>query len=302
MALSMFDPYGYICYGIILPIIILFGIPSNVIALCVLHHRFLKNSPVCLLKVLVLHGIATMCFSLYLEVVPTIEMYFEKDDFTFDYADYMYDNDNYSLVFHPISMNETHHSNSSAETGKRILDLNNTYVEPINYTSIFNEYEDYPIPSNEDHHRDSVSIIKGHSITNFISHNLIHIGLLVTLMLAIERCVAVMFPLRARQCLTTGRTRTLVITSLLLCVIIHLPELIKELTVIDNCFSVNETDLTEIMAIIQPIRKEYKHFFAYSSIVVCVLTFCSEFAAAHQIIYDQKGIKDFTAFASRPKK
>ena len=256
----MLGQYMNISYGIVLPIIILFGVSGNFIALCVLRHRSLSNSPVCLLKVLVVHGIATMGWAIYMEVIPTIQMYF--------------------LVQHYLrGLQSEKFDMLSLINSSNILEMNKTFWIPSQNQSKATSggYTTFT----------GLNEMKSQSVKTFIAYNLIHIGLLVTLMLALERCVAVVLPLKAMRCLTANRSRILVILMILLCIVVHLPQLIKEFSMSND----NSIDGKILTIRIKIFRKEYQYFCAYLSIGVCVVTFVLNMILLVKIIHIKRNLK-----------
>ncbi|XP_048777326.1 uncharacterized protein LOC125681333 [Ostrea edulis] len=76
-------------YGIALSIVVGIGIPGNCFALVILMHRTLQSSPVSIVKALTIHGIINMCFSIYLDIIPSIEMHMETENFNSDIMKYL---------------------------------------------------------------------------------------------------------------------------------------------------------------------------------------------------------------------
>ncbi|KAK3088395.1 hypothetical protein FSP39_018625 [Pinctada imbricata] len=111
------------------------------------------------------------------------------------------------------------------------------------------------------------------AIQSFISLTLVHIGLFITLLLTLERFIAVFFPLRAMSCLTTGKTRIISFIVLSLCILIHIPQLVIEIVSADKSVVINFKENFTKDTVIDPVRQHYRSFFAYSTLAICLFTF-----------------------------
>lgn len=306
------NDFLFFTFGVALSIIICIGIPGNLFALVILMHRSLRSSPVSIVKALTIHGIVNMCFSIYLEIIPSIRLHMDTERF---------DSETFkSLLQLKCKSNVTssspsvfqclRHIDVYVNTTKSLLaQMKPMYDQFINGTSlghnsaiiencIFNKVDAFQFfpgsmrnksisnydsqvesPSNSFLGADRFSVDKDISnfieeaVERFVGYTLVNYGLLITFCLAVERCVAIYFPFQAVRWLTIRKTRIALILILLSCVCIHLPQMVKEIRFALSSPSDLDSHTDDSLMFVEPIRQEYEQFYAVISLLICIATF-----------------------------
>lgn len=296
--------FMYITSGIIMPIFIGLGLIGNIIILVVLCEKSMRCAPVCLLQALAIHDILNMIYAAYADVYPAVTAYDKANNFVKSLEDVRrkqdeilssFDKLDYTSLYHFLRLLDTHLNRSSAVVHFMIIDLRkqlkneseyteNELVLTTSKTDLLSTTEKQIISITNDDRNDFIM----RSIERFIGYNIIYIGLLFALCLTSERCIAVLFPMKVGNCLTIKRTRTLIIIMVCICLLVHSPQLIKEIILVyeypNNLFN-NETGL------ILSFRSEYEHFYVISSLIICVLMLVLNGLLLWKIISYRKSIK-----------
>lgn len=297
--------FMYITSGIIMPIFIGLGLIGNIIILVVLCEKSMRCAPVCLLQALAIHDILNMIYAAYADVYPAVTAYDKANNFVKSLGDAKRKQDeillssldklNYTSLYYFLRLLETHLNRSSASVNFMIIDLRkqlkieseyteNELVLTTSKTDLLSTTEKQIISFTNDDRNDFII----RSIERFIGYNIIYIGLLFALCLTSERCIAVLFPMKVGNCLTIKRTRTLIIIMVIICLLVHSPQLIKEIILVyeypKHLFN-NETGL------ILSFRSEYERFYVISSLIICVLMLVLNGLLLWKIISYRKSIK-----------
>ena len=297
--------FMYITSGIIMPIFIGFGLIGNIIILVVLCEKSMRCAPVCLLQALAIHDILNMIYAAYADVYPAVTAYDKANNFVKSLGDAKRKQDeillssldklNYTSLYYLLRLLDTHLNRSSASVNFMIIDLRkqlkieseyteNELVLTTSKTDLLSTTEKQIISFTNDDRNDFII----RSIERFIGYNIIYIGLLFALCLTSERCIAVLFPMKVGNCLTIKRTRTLIIIMVIICLLVHSPQLIKEIILVyeyPNHLFNNETGL------ILSFRSEYERFYVISSLIICVLMLVLNGLLLWKIISYRKSIK-----------
>lgn len=297
--------FMYITSGIIMPIFIGLGLIGNIIILVVLCEKSMRCAPVCLLQALAIHDILNMIYAAYADVYPAVTAYDKANNFVKSLGDAKRKQDeillssldklNYTSLYYFLRLLDTHLNRSSASVNFMIIDLRkqlkieseyteNELVLTTSKTDLLSTTEKQIISFTNDDRNDFII----RSIERFIGYNIIYIGLLFALCLTSERCIAVLFPMKVGNCLTIKRTRTLIIIMVIICLLVHSPQLIKEIILVyeypKHLFN-NETGL------ILSFRSEYERFYVISSLIICVLMLVLNGLLLWKIISYRKSIK-----------
>ena len=297
--------FMYITSGIIMPIFIGLGLIGNIIILVVLCEKSMRCAPVCLLQALAIHDILNMIYAAYADVYPAVTAYDKANNFVKSLGDAKRKQDeillssldklNYTSLYYFLRLLDTHLNRSSASVNFMIIDLRkqlkieseyteNELVLTTSKTDLLSTTEKQIISFTNDDRNDFII----RSIERFIGYNIIYIGLLFALCLTSERCIAVLFPMKVGNCLTIKRTRTLIIIMVIVCLLVHSPQLIKEIILVyeyPNHLFNNETGL------ILSFRSEYERFYVISSLIICVLMLVLNGLLLWKIISYRKSIK-----------
>ena len=297
--------FMYITSGIIMPIFIGLGLIGNIIILVVLCEKSMRCAPVCLLQALAIHDILNMIYAAYADVYPAVTAYDKANNFVKSLGDAKRKQDeillssldklNYTSLYYFLRLLDTHLNRSSASVNFMIIDLRkqlkieseyteNELVLTTSKTDLLSTTEKQIISFTNDDRNDFII----RSIERFIGYNIIYIGLLFALCLTSERCIAVLFPMKVGNCLTIKRTRTLIIIMVIICLLVHSPQLIKEIILVyeyPNHLFNNETGL------ILSFRSEYERFYVISSLIICVLMLVLNGLLLWKIISYRKSIK-----------
>lgn len=297
--------FMYITSGIIMPIFIGLGLIGNIIILVVLCEKSMRCAPVCLLQALAIHDILNMIYAAYADVYPAVTAYDKANNFVKSLGDAKRKQDeillsslnklNYTSLYYFLRLLDTHLNRSSASVNFMIIDLRkqlkieteyteNELVLTTSKTDVLSTTEKQIISFTNDDRNDFII----RSIERFIGYNITYIGLLFALCLTSERCIAVLFPMKVGNCLTIKRTRTLIIIMVIICLLVHSPQLIKEIILVyeypKHLFN-NETGL------ILSFRSEYERFYVISSLIICVLMLVLNGLLLWKIISYRKSIK-----------
>lgn len=297
--------FMYITSGIIMPIFIGLGLIGNIIILVVLCEKSMRCAPVCLLQALAIHDILNMIYAAYADVYPAVTAYDKANNFVKSLGDAKRKQDeillssldklNYTSLYYFLRLLDTHLNRSSASVNFMIIDLRkqlkieseyteNELVLTTSKTDLLSTTEKQIISFTNDDRNDFII----RSIERFIGYNIIYIGLLFALCLTSERCIAVLFPMKVGNCLTIKRTRTLIIIMVIICLLVHSLQLIKEIILVyeypKHLFN-NETGL------ILSFRSEYERFYVISSLIICVLMLVLNGLLLWKIISYRKSIK-----------
>ena len=297
--------FMYITSGIIMPIFIGLGLIGNIIILVVLCDKSMRCAPVCLLQALAIHDILNMIYAAYADVYPAVTAYDKANNFVKSLGDAKRKQDeillssldklNYTSLYYFLRLLDTHLNRSSASAHFMIIDLRkqlkieseyteNELVLTTSKTDLLSTTEKQIISFTNDDRNDFII----RSIERFIGYNIIYIGLLFALCLTSERCIAVLFPMKVGNCLTIKRTRTLIIIMVIICLLVHSPQLIKEIILVyeyPNHLFNDETGL------ILSFRSEYERFYVISSLIICVLMLVLNGVLLWKIISYRKSIK-----------
>ncbi|XP_063420129.1 FMRFamide receptor-like [Mytilus trossulus] len=126
------------------------------------------------------------------------------------------------------------------------------------------------------------------SIERFIGYNIIYIGLLFAFCLTSERCIAVIFPMKAGNCLTIRRTRIVIILAVCMSILVHGPQLIKEIFLLYE----NPTELFQSgNGLILSYRSTYERFYVISSLFICVFMLILNFLLLWKIRSYRKSLR-----------
>ena len=109
------------------------------------------------------------------------------------------------------------------------------------------------------------------AVERFVAYFLMTYSLLIVTTLAIERCFAVLRPMRARVLITVRRTRCAIFIITFACFVIHCPQLVREVTLVFVDPARVRDDFRG--KLIQSFRHDYETFLMYltSSLLVVVL-------------------------------
>ena len=306
------NDFLFFTFGVALSIIICIGIPGNCFALIILMHRSLRSSPVSIVKALTIHGIFNMCFSIYQDIIPSIKLHMETENFNRDMLKTLSQNkckSNVSFASSSIFQCFKHIDVYVNTTNSLLAQMKPVYNRLVNGTTfghesaiikkcIFDKLEAFhfypdPVPnesiSNYDLRVDftseapfgadnftldrDVSYFIENAVERFIGYTLVNYGLVITFCLAIERCVAIYFPFQAVRWLTIRKTRISLFLILLGCVCIHLPQMAKEIKFAKTTPSSLHQVGDDTLLFVEPIRQEYEQFYALISLIICVATF-----------------------------
>lgn len=294
--------FMYITSGIIMPIFIGLGLIGNIIILVVLCEKSMRSAPVCLLQALAIHDILNMIYAAYADVYPAVTAYDKANNFIKSLEDVKrqqdeksFDKLDYTSLYYYLQLLDTHLNRSSASAHFMIIDLRkqlknesehteNELALTTSKTDLLSTTEKQIISFTNDDRNDFII----RSIERFIGYNIIYIGLLFALCLTSERCIAVLFPMKVGNCLTIKRTRTLIIIMVCICLLVHSPQLIKEIILVyeyPNDLFNNETGL------ILSFRSIYERFYVISSLIICVLMLVLNGLLLWKIISYRKSIK-----------
>jgi hypothetical protein len=320
--------FFFYTYGIALSIVVGIGIPGNCFALVILMHRTLRSSPVSIVKALTVHGIINMCYSIYLDIIPSIKMHLETDNFDSDEIESLLQYEcrsNFSvpslsafqcLRHIDVFVNTT---NSLLAQMKPVYDqlLNGTIVSggqqpfiikncildgmssgPVQNESISNYDPGVAVSSNFSFSTVNSTVDKDigifieKAVGRFIGYTLVNFGLLITFCLAIERCVAIYFPFQAVQWLTIRKTRISLVLIFLACVFTHLPQMVKEISLASTDPSkINEAKDKASTSFVEPIREEYERFYALISLIICIATFSLNILVLFKLVLIHRKLK-----------
>ncbi|XP_061165230.1 uncharacterized protein LOC133174182 [Saccostrea echinata] len=309
----------YYTYGIALSIVISIGIPGNCCALVILMHRTLQSSPVSIVKALTIHGIINMCYSIYLDIIPSIKMHRETENLDNDIMNTLWQNkcrSNFSLLppymgHIDVFVNTTNSLlaqmkpvydqlvNGSFINGQRSCIIENcisqTSPGQVPNKSISNYDPRVDFPSSSLSNSDNFTTDKDigyfieKAVERFIGYFLVNVGLLITFSLAIERCIAIYFPFQAVRWLTIRKTRVSLVVILFACMCAHLPQMIKEISIANSNPSQINGDDSEMF--VDPIRQEYERFYALISLLICVATFSLNITVLVKLIILHRKLK-----------
>lgn len=289
--------FMYITSGVVMPVFIGLGLIGNIVILIVLCGKSLRSSPVCLLQALAIHDILNMLYAIYSDVYPAIKSYNKANNFVQNlqirkktqddvlssleglnftslqqFLQYYETQMNQSLILHSIktnSRNELTNYDSMITTSKNILS-----------STIKNSF---PSITNDDRKQ---FIIR--SIERFIGYNIIYIGLLFAFCLTSERCIAVIFPMKVGNCLTIRRTRIVIILAVCMSILVHGPQLIKEIYLLYE----NPSELFESgNGLILSYRSTYERFYVISSLIICVFMLILNFLLLWKIRSYRKSLR-----------
>jgi hypothetical protein len=130
------------------------------------------------------------------------------------------------------------------------------------------------------------------AVLRFVWYTLLNFGLLITLCLAIERCIAILFPFQAVQWLTIRKTRISLVIIFLVCVFTHLPQMVKEISLASTDPSkINEGKDKASTSFVEPIREEYERFYAVISLIICIATFSLNIFVLFKLITIHRKLK-----------
>lgn len=287
----------FICSGIIMSIVVFIGIIGNAVTLVILCRKSLRSAPVCLLQCLTAHALVNMAYAVYSDVEPAIRSYMAATKMinNFHFPDLVVNlcdlgtapnqSDTSIPVILPRRLYNTSNFFAKINVTTPCLDtsliLNSigSRAEGLTNTTQRNwfgnlSFLEYLYPSNNstyDGESFEMNPFIGKAFERFFAYSVVYFGLLVTLCLALERCIAVSIPLQASRLITVNRTRLSIVVIAVVCCVVHVPQLWKE---IDGAINSPETlrpDTGDLL--LASWRKNYEIFYAVSSLLLCAILF-----------------------------
>ncbi|KAK7455058.1 hypothetical protein BaRGS_00039529 [Batillaria attramentaria] len=294
----------FVSHGIVLCVIVIFGLALNFMCIGVLCRKCFRTAPYCLLLALTLGDILTLTLSLYSDVQPAIDAHkrlnglVEKECEILNKLNDLLEarnrngtgnaSGNSSMVLSEEDVKAILEALLSEENPKRTVarsiptqQTNPPYGSDENSTAVVGKEEEKSIDTDSvppvitttkpkrQVQVNSQPITK--AVERFVAYFLMTYTLLIAAVLALERCFVILKPFRAKDSVTVKRTCRVVLGIVVVCCIIHSPQMVKEVVLAIKHPEALEDDFQGTM--LQSFRQHYERFVAYmtSSLLAFIL-------------------------------
>lgn len=279
--------FMFVAHGIVLCTLVTFGLIINLLCLGVLCRKQFKSAPYCLLQALTVGALLVLGFSIYSDILPafngreriraleeqinklldsvqrksSVNITSNNTDIFLDEAilkvfllsgDAKFSQKNSSSAWRSRPEQATVWNQSLAASPTSVQDncLNKTKMDKKSNLN-------------------SQPVVQ--AVDRFLAYFMLTFNMFILASFGFERLFAVLQPVRARAVLTVQRTRYAVLAVVILCLVIHSPQLLKE--IITSIYNPELIAEDYRGTLLQSYRRHYEEFVVYltSSLLVVIL-------------------------------